>query len=388
MKMKLLKKQFGEKASVDELELVAYSTDASQIDGQAMAVVWPESNEDVYKLIRNAHRTDAKLTPRGAGTGLVGSAVPQNTIVLDFSRMDKIISINKKSKIAIVEPGVVLDDLNNALENHNLKFPVLPASHAACTIGGMISTNAAGIRAVCYGKMMDWIEELEVLDGMGRMFKVNKAKLDHFCGTEGTIGIITKAKLKLTELASTYSLDYFKLETISDMFDVYDSLDKDKLRAVEYIDKVASRIAGLSPYYHLLIEYNDSTGQIFNETEIENIWKMRKQTGIKLSAEGYTIKEDPKIPQDKIPEFIRWLEEHDIPSFGHIGIGIIHPDFKDSELLDEMYGLVKELGGEVSGEHGIGLKKKEYVTDDFKKRIIKLKTRYDPKNILNPNKLI
>ena len=386
--MILLKRQFGEKASIDELERVAYSTDASQIDGNAVAVVWPENKEDVYKLVRYAHRKDMKITPRGAGTGLVGSAVPQDSIVMDVSRMDRVISIDIKSKTVIVEPGIVLDELNKALESHGLVFPVLPASHAVCTIGGMISTNAAGMRSVNYGRMIDWIDELEIIDGMGRMFNAKGDKIKNFCGTEGTIGIITKAKLNLTEPENKRSMDYLKFETINGMLKKYNSLAKDNLIAVEYINKSAAKLAGLAPYFHLFIEYKSMTGEIFNNNQIENIWDIRKQTGVKLSAEGYTLKEDPKVPQDKIPDLMRWLEENEVPSFGHLGIGVIHPRFKDSKLIDEMYRLVLELRGEVTGEHGIGLKKKKYMDYKLRERLTRLKASYDPKNILNPGIMI
>ena len=368
---KLLKKQFGENASDDRLDLLAYSTDASQLTGEATAIVWPKTAEDVYKIIRYCHRIDATISPRGAGTGLAGAAVPQKSIVVDFSKMDRIISIDTKARTAIVEPGVVLNSLNQELAKHKLFFPVIPASHSVCTIGGMIATNAAGMRAVRYGKMIDWIEELEVIDGMGRLFKASKKNIAHFCGTEGTAGVVTKVKLKLTKHSKMRSLDMFKLETMEELIDVVKSLDKDKLNAVEYVDKVAARITGLgTPYYYLFVEYNDDTGQIFNEEEIEMTWKMRESVGIVLASEGYCIDEDPKLPLEKIPIIIDWLEQHDIPSFGHIAIGIIHPRFKTSELLPGMYKLVEELGGDVSGEHGIGLKQKELNRKQVKKQLL------------------
>ena len=384
-----LNKQFGKNASDEKLNLLVYSIDASQIEGKASAVIWPASKEDVYKVIRYAHRTDSTITPRGAGTGLAGAAVPQDSIVVDFSKMDKIIKIDPKSKTTIVEPGVILDNLNKELAKHNLFFPVIPASHKVCTIGGMISTNAAGMRAIRYGKTMDWIKGLEIIDGMGRVMTANDKNIKHFCGREGTTGIIIKAKLNLAELTKTRSLDIFKLETISELMDVVKSLNPEKLNAIEFIDKIAARIAGLkSLYYYLFVEYNDDTGEIFDEKDIDESWKMREDVGIVLSSEGYGIKEDPKIPLKDIPQFISWLEQHDIPSFGHLGIGILHPRFKTSDLIPEMYRLVEELGGEVSGEHGIGLKKKGYVKEDFRQTMRMLKKKYDPEAILNKNKLI
>lgn len=387
--MKGLKKIFGENATDDRLTLISYSSDASQIKGEASAVVWPKTREDVYKLIRYAHRTNSNITPRGAGTGLVGAAVPHKSIVVDFSRMDRIISIDTKNKTAVVEPGVVLDTLNNEVAKYNLEFPVVPASHSTCTIGGMISTNAAGMKALRHGSTMEWIEELVVMDGMGRVLKAaKKDRIADFCGTEGTMGIILNAKLRLADVENIKTLDLFKVETVSDMINIFKSLDIKKLNSVEYIDKTAASIAGLEPKYYVFVEYNDDSGEIFKKEEVENTLEIRKTAGIALSSEGYTIKEDPKLPIGKVSEFIRWLEQHGIPSFGHLGAGILHPRFKTSDLIPEMFRKVNELGGEVSGEHGIGIKKKEFVTDKYRERITRLKAKYDPKNILNRNKLI
>jgi glycolate oxidase len=385
---KILDRNFGEKASDDELTMAAYGTDASQIEGVAKAVIWPKDIEDVYKVIRYAHRTDSKVTPRGAGTGLVGGAVPQDTIVVDFSRMDRIISIDSRAKTVVVEPGVVLDTLNAELAKHNLNLPVQPGSHAACTIGGMISTNAAGMRALKFGSMIDWVEELEIIDGMGRNITIKKPSVADVCGREGTTGLIVKAKLKLVKPSKMRSLDYFKIETFNELLEVYDSLEKDKLISVEYVDKVASRTAGNGMHYHLFVEYDDDTGKIFDEKAIEDTWAIRKQVGVKLSEAGYTLKEDPKVPQERLAEFMDWLERHDIPSFGHIGLGIIHPRFKDSSLMEEMYGMVRDMGGQVSGEHGIGIKKKEFISDELKAEMKRLKKKYDPQGRLNPGKMV
>ena len=137
----------------------AYSRDASRIQGPCQGVVWPETVDDVVRLAQWAAETGIDLVPRGAGTGLCGGATPQNSIVVDSSCLRKIGTRDVQSKMVVVDAGVPLDQFNRRLHPDGLFFPVVPGSHRSATIGGMIATNAAGLHAVRYGRMSDWIEE-------------------------------------------------------------------------------------------------------------------------------------------------------------------------------------------------------------------------------------
>lgn len=367
---------------------LVYAYDSSGVKGDAQLVVWSRDVLDIRKLISLANRLNFHIVPRGAGTGLVAGAVPQEAVVLDLSRMNKIIKFNFDESIVVVEPGVILNDLNNILQKHGLFFPVIPSSHKVCTIGGMIATNAAGNRALRYGRTSDWIKSIEIVDGTGKHIPIKDP--DKFIGTEGTAAIIVNAELKLAPLIVHTTLDKFLFDDITDLMEKVQSLLKNSaLISLEFTNKVAAKIAETDFKYFLFAEYEDDSGKINNPEEIQAVWQFRESFGQILASSGYVITEDPKIPLDKMSEFLAWLSNNKIPAFGHIGAGIIHPRFKEnSHLIKEMFEFVDKIGGEVTGEHGIGLLKKEFASREFKQKIVDLKKKYDPKDILNRGKVI
>lgn len=367
-----------------------YAADASQVEGKATVIVLPNSIEQVHKVVRYAIRTNANIVVRGAGTGLAGGSVPQNSIVLDLSKLNRITKINFKNKTAIVEAGVILDDLNYKLEGE-LSFPIRPSSHAVCTIGGMIATDAAGNNAIKFGKTSKWVEELDIIDGTGKMFKIKGDELNKFCGKEGTTGIIVKAKLRLTKPIKYRSLDYHKVGDAKKLMKAVKRYKENpKVIGIEFLNSVSAVIAGLEKKNHLFVEFASEEGSIKDPEEIDKIWSLRDGMGPICSADGRIIMEDPKIPDEKITEFIEWTEKNELPCFGHIGLGIFHPRFKTNQekLIKEMFKFVKEIGGDVSGEHGIGLNKKEYASKEIVEEVKALKKVYDPDNILNRGKII
>lgn len=378
-----LKEKIGdENISQKEIDKISYSSDASRVRGIADSIVWPRTLNDVRTVISYAKRHRINVVPRGAGTGLAGGAVPQNSIVMDMGRMNRFAVKDDK---AIVEPGAVLDDINSVSE---FVLPVEPGSHSVCTVGGMIATNAAGMRALKYGKMIDWIDELHVIDGNGRLIKAKGEKIKDFCGLEGTTGVVVRARLKLAKLPQKRSTSIFSYDAITPLVEKFNSLKKENVLALEFIDKYCSRLIGLGDSNHLLVEYEGDEGSIKDE-ESRKVWKARDGLYASISSKGYIIAEDPQIPLESIDKFLYWLQKNDVPTFGHIGIGVVHPHFKkDSKLVEEMFAVVKKLKGSVSGEHGIGLLKKPYVGQEFIDRVKALKAAYDPNNVLNGGKVI
>src|SRR3989344_1570713 len=383
-------KVVGKENVTEELiDKEAYSTDASQIKGETALVVWPTKPEQVHVITLFAKRNKLNLISRGAGTNLTGAVVPKKSIILDFSKMNNIIEINEDEKYAVVEPGVILSNLNNKLKN--TFFPVIPSSHKVCSIGGMIGTNAAGVRAIKYGKMEDWVLELECVDGTGRYWTLNENDSKKICGTEGTAMIITKAILKLADKIKEHSVDVFKFDDLREVIErVVEARDDNSVIAMEFIDKTAANIAKLEDKYYLLIEYENLKGSIANENEVEKIWKMRDSVYTILASNDYSIIQDPKVNIESLETLLEWLEKNKIPVFGHIGIGILHPMFRQNEIgkIKEMFEIVKDLKGEVSGEHGIGLLKRSYATLAILSKIKMFKQKYDPDNILNKGKII
>lgn len=377
----------GIEISTNELDKLVYASDASSLEGKTYAVIWPRNGRDVQRIVEFAIKEGVDLIPRGGGTGLAGAVIPQNSIVLDFSGMNNILEIDKN--YVIVEPGIILDNLNKGLKKHNLFFPVIPSSYKVCTIGGMIACNAAGVRAIKYGWMRDWIEELEIVTGESEVINANGSQIDDFCGTEGVAGIIIKARLRVTEPIKKFSASRFKFDNSVELLEKVKEVIKQKdVIAVEYMDKITSRLSNDEEKFFLFVEYESDNGKIKDEKEIAEKMEDRTILGQTLSSKGYIVVEDPKFPRDKIPEFIDWLSSNGIPSYGHIGIGVIHARLKKGWDLDKLYEKVQMLGGDVSGEHGVGITKKRFVDDKLRDRILKLKQKYDPKGVMNGGKIV
>lgn len=380
--------------NVDESSsaLISYSTDASRAPGKAKIIVFPDSLEDVRKTMLYASRMDLDIIPRAGGTGLSGAVVPKDSVVLDFSRMNKILQINTKEMTCTVEPGIILDNLNKELAKHNLLFPVLPSSHTVCQIGGMLGTNAGGRRALKYGKTANWVEELEVIDGTRKVWKIKKKDIMNFVGKQGTTGIITKAKLKLTEPLKESTVSFLKLLNMNDVIEKIKELKiHSTLISLEYLNKKTAELLKLEPKDHLIAEFESGQGEIKDKEEIDKIFKLREEAYPAIAKEGYMTIEDPKIEDlENLSKLLNWLNFNDIPAFGHIGEGVLHPNFKEdqAEKIKEMFKKVKEYGGKITGEHGIGLTKKEFAPEKYKEIIKKLKQKYDPENHLNRGKLI
>lgn len=379
IKVKLNSKQ-------EEIEKEVYNSDASMIEGQVASVIFPKSGEEISNLVRLAQ---ADVVARGGGSGLAGGAVPQNSIVLDMSKMNKILKFDKEKRQVEVEAGIILDELNNELRKDGLEFPVNPSSHSVATIGGMIATNAVGSRAIKYGRTSDWIQGIEVVDGRGEIKQLRKLDLMDVAGMEGTTAIITKAILKLSPLKKR-TANFVEAENMEEVMLALDKMRREEdVSMIEFFDRETSKLLGFPDKYHLIIEYENNRGMIYDK-EYEKLMQTRDKTYPVLAEKGFVVIEDPKLLSSKLEEFVKWLEENKIPVFGHLGSGILHPCFKEHQenLIDEMMKLVKRFKGEITGEHGIGLKKKKYLEGQDKKLKEILKNRYDPDNKLNRGKIL
>jgi glycolate oxidase len=390
--MGLLEGIFGkENVSSEEADCIAYSTDSSGIEGRTKAVVWPVRKEQIIELIKLALENDWNIVPRGGGSGLAGGGVPQESIIMDMSKMDFIEELDGSNKTVSVGPGLVLDDLNAALKDNGLYFPVNPTSHKVCSIGGMISNNAAGNRAIRYGKTSDWTEEIEIINGKGELLVLSGQGMEDFVGSEGILGVITRIKLRLAEPIKDRSVSLLEFAGSEELLKkVHEVKNNRNVLSVELFDKFTSGLSGLGNKYHLFIEFEGGEGDVKEDQEFQRIWKIREDIGTVLFSNGYVFTEDPRIPMERLPDFMKWLEKNKVPYFGHIAVGIIHQRFsvEQRRKIAEMLQLVKMLGGSVSGEHGIGLRKKEYLDKAEIGKLLKLKKKYDPGNILNRGKII
>jgi glycolate oxidase len=416
-------------------------------------VIQAISTEEVSKVMKYAYENNIPVTPRGSGTGLVGAAVPlKGGIVIDLSRMNKILELDDENLTLTLETGVLLMDIGKYVEEFDLFYPPDPGEKSA-TIGGNISTNAGGMRAVKYGVTRDYVRGLEVVLPNGDVVNLGGKVVknssgyslkDLMIGSEGTLGIVTKAILKLLPLPKKAVSLLIPFDSLEQAIETVPKIIKSKSipTAIEFMQREAILAAEeflgksfpdkSSDAYLLLTFDGNSTEEIekdyenvanicleagaldvfISDTEErqESIWSAR---GCFLEAIKALTSEmdevDVVVPRNKIGEFVTFTHELEhkadvrIKSFGHAGDGNLHvyilrDELKEDEWhakLDEvmqiMYDKAKELKGQVSGEHGIGFAKKGYLKQSLPDECINImqgiKLAFDPKNILNPGKV-
>ena len=416
-------------------------------------VVKAVSADEISKIMAYAYEKNIPVTPRGAGTGLVGSSVAmEHGIMVDSSLMNHILELDEENLTITVEPGVLLMELSAYVEEHDFFYPPDPGEKSA-TIGGNISTNAGGMRAVKYGVTRDYVRGLEVVLPNGKIVefggKVVKnssgySLKDLMIGSEGTLGFITKATLKLLPLPKKAISLLIPFPSLKQAIDTVPLIIKSKAipTAVEFMQReviidaeeyLGKKFPDSQSDAYLLLKFDgNSTEEIeqqydrvaklcleqgaidvlISDTEEreDSIWKARGAflEAIKGST-TYMDEVDMVVPRNNVNEMVDYLHNlHNevdirIKSFGHAGDGNLHSYILQDDLsqeefekrmglaMDKIYQKAKELGGQVSGEHGIGYAKKPYLKESLDPETIALmngvKHTFDPKNILNPHKV-
>lgn len=385
---KLMKIVGKENVSEDKHDKIIYDSDASVAKGKVKCVVWPKDAKEVNEIIKLCAKEKVDIVIRGGGSGLAGGSVPEDSLVLDMERMN---NIKIKDDEVIVEAGVVLSELNYKLGLKEKYFPILPSSEKVCTIGGMIACNASGNRAIKYGRTCDWVEEIKIIDGDAQEKTLKGFDVQDFCRSEGILGVIVEAKLKITDMLKDTTMTMFSFDDKDEMIRKVEELNKDKsVVAIEYVGRVLAKMLKYKEKDHLLVEYESDEGKVSCYEEKCELWRMREGAYPVLATAGYKVIEDPKINLLDMPKLLEWCEKNKVPCFGHIGIGLLHPCFKDAQEkeIKEMMMLVKGLKGEVSGEHGIGMRKREYLLSKDKERLRILKNKYDKDNVFAKGKVI
>jgi len=433
------------------IDLVSFSYDSSGLSQRPEAAVWVQNKDQVAAILRlaNAHRIP--ITPRGAGTSLTGSAVPrQGGIVLDMSRMNKILAISIEDRQVSVQPGVVFDDLNRALAKTGFFFPPNPASGKVATIGGNVATNAGGVKGAKYGTTRDYVLDLEVVLADGSILHTGSKTMKCvsgydltrlFVGSEGTLGVVTEISLKIDPLPKasvTCTATFESLpqagKAVSAIMrsgiipSVLELMDSPSLRAVNKatdldLPEVAAMLLVETDGYTqhdvdwqmgIIIEALESNGAIkitraSTIQEAEKLWAARKAIYGVITRLNYNVlAEDIVVPISKVAdmlEAITAMSERSgimIATVAHAGDGNIHPQFvydgtnpeevkKVKEVEAELYKLTIALGGTLTGEHGVGMSKAGYMGLEhdavFMKVMNDLKNLFDPNGILNPGKL-
>ena len=373
----------AENVSEEIADKEVYSTDASRVKGVggARLVCWVETEKQVHQIILFAKRNKIGIVARGGGTNLVGSAVPDNSVVIDFSKMNKILKVGKD--FAIVQPGITIDSLNKQLGDK--MFPIIPLNSGVTTLGGLVALNEGSPRSFKYGRAENFVVSAEMIDGTGRSQELRGKDI---CGTEGAVGLITKIKIKLVPKITGVSYEIFRFDELEPLTEKISVLrNRTDVLSIEYINDVAAQVCLFGNKNYLLVEYEGKGGVVVKD-EIKKLLDKRHKMRHLLFNAGYTIIQDPVIPFNNLVEFLYWLKMNKVPCFGHAGSGVMHPVFKDYKKIKPMYVVVDRLGGKVNGELGIGLLSKEFLKEEAKGSFKVLKDKYDPENILNRGKIV
>ncbi len=418
-------------------------------------VALPETVEDVQKIVKFAIKNNLIIIPRGAGTchsaGCRVSSDKRKSIIIHFSKMNNIIEIDEKNLTAKVQPNVVLGELQRKIDKFNLFFPPDPSNLEVSTIGGAIALSSSGPRTFKYGQIKNYVLNLKIVNGAGEVVELGKDLrknvtgfnlCDIFIGSEGTFGIVVEATLKLipkpakTKLILAYfksieeaGVCVTKILTSNVQPSTLDILDDKTLITIEKFNPT-----GLYTRYEaaLLIELDGEPESIQAEskklqavleganaekivntddnTTNENIWRARRSSFAccaKLAPNVVT--EDIVVSTSKIPEMIKFIrqlsQKYGIMAciMGHAGDGNIHPNFaldlentvqlnNFKKLKDELFKGALNMGGTLSGEHGIGMEKRKYLQDAINPQahsyMREIKRIFDPHNIFNPDKAI
>lgn len=435
----------------DEESFAKYGSDETEkLHYAPQVVVKPRTAEEISKLLILCNQHLIPVTPRGAGTGLTGGALPHlGGLVISMERFNSILAIDERNLQVTTEPGVITEVLQNTVKEKGLFYPPDPASKGSCFIGGNISENSGGPKAVKYGVVKDYVLNLEIVLPTGEIIWTGSNVLKNatgynltqlIVGSEGTLGILTKIVLRLIPhpkfdvlmLAPFNSLEKAS-EAVSAIFRAGITPSAMELMEIESI-KLASKMCESTAITitedlaaHLIIEVdgndmdvlmkemeaiaevlaNYEVGELYfaDDAQQKNeLWKIRRKANEASVAAGYTIEEDTVVPRAELPKLIKGVKAladengFKVVSYGHAGDGnlhirINHPKYKKSYENEEIQGilikifeLVKSLGGTISGEHGIGLIQKSFMPVMFDNVTMELMRGI--KKVFDPNNIL
>jgi FAD/FMN-containing dehydrogenase len=441
-------------------EVAAYTTDwTKKFSGEAPCVLRPHDTEEVALCVRACAKLGLKLVPQGGNTGLVGASVPRGgEVILSLSRLNKIEEFDAASATVLVGAGVVLQALHEDLAARGHVFPVDLGARGSCQIGGMIATNAGGIKVLRYGHMREQVLGLEVvladgtiLSNLNRLKKNNTGlDLKHlFVGSEGIVGVITRAMLQARPAPQALQTALLALDT-RDRLPEFLTLVRDRLRGLSSLEMITrdsialykevepeARLPFDQPYPAcVIVEEETGAGEserdaflerlsgilesglavdavvAESEAQARGIWRLRDGVTEAISRAGLTHKFDVTVPPAAMPGFLAKMEEFgeeagDLRTllFGHLGDGNIHVNMmqkpglsneafyaKGPALAERIYGHVAELQGSISAEHGIGIAKRAYLHHSRTAEEVELmrgvKRLMDPNGLLNPGVIV
>jgi|SRR5579872_9174 len=433
-------------------DLMVYGYDGTWFEGLPQVVAIPETTEQVAAVVRLANRERIAITPRAMGSSLSGGPVPlRGGIVIDTKRMNRILEIDEINFVAVVQPGVINADLQAAVEKRGLFYPPDPSSLKQSAIGGNIAENAGGSRCLKYGVTSDYVMGLEVVLPTGDVIRAGGKVVKNvtgynlralFTGAEGTLGVVTEATLRLLKkpahtltAMAVFSSIVESAHCVTDVMSAglsptaIEIMDNVTMACVEEmfhtglpVDQEAILLFAVDGQHRNIIEAElaeisqvaRKNGAVdvrvaANEAESNALWQARRGISPALARKRPNkLGEDVSIPRSEIPRMVRAVREiakkYDllIPIYGHIGDGNLHPnilcDRRNAEELERVGRAAREIfeaavacGGTLSGEHGIGLLKKQFMELDLGPAQVeamrRIKAALDPNGIMNPGKV-
>jgi len=432
-------------------DLICYSYDSTPHIHLPDIVVAPANTEEIVAIIKLANEHSFPVIPRGGGTNLSGGTVPiQGGLVLALHRMNKIIEIDSDNLTATVEPGVITATFHQAVEQEGLFYPPDPQSMFMSTMGGNVAENAGGPRGVKYGVTKDYVLGIEVVTPVGEVAHFGGKTIKNvsgydlirlFAGSEGTLGIITQITFKLIPKPEDKRTLLAIFDHLDDAAKTVSGIIKQRIipTTLELMDQKSMELmegylpSGLPTDAEgaLLIEADGSSIDVNRQIQVieqickscgarevrvakdsvqqAQLWAGRRSAFGAMARNAHQVlAEDATVPRSKVPDMVRSIQQIaakyqlTIPILGHAGDGNMHPNIlvmkQDEEemkrvdaAIDEMFKAALDLGGTLSGEHGIGLSKQKYMKWQFDKAsldmMMAIKKAVDPKNILNPGKI-
>ncbi len=434
----------------DKAHMLAYSYDATRTRYEPDAVIFPRHEQDVSDILKYCNEHQIIITPRGAGSGFTGGALPANGgIILAMEKhMNKILEIDTQNMVAVVQPGVINMDLQKHVEELGLFYPPDPASEEYSTLGGNVSENAGGMRAAKYGITKDYVMALRAVRTNGDIIQAGKRTIKDVAGyntagiliaSEGTLAVLTELTLKLIPKPK-YKKTYMGIFPSVDnaMNAVFKSLASGANPvAMEFLDKLViealiEKLGVNLPKEAGGVLVGDVDGNVPEEVafqletleksfkengatefrvakddaEAKELWYARRNASQSITIFGNKkLNEDISVPRSMLPEALEKIyaigEKYGfkVPCFGHAGDGNIHVNVmidisqidEGHKCIEEIFQLVVDMGGTLSGEHGIGTSKAPFMNIAFTPQEIQLfkdiKRAFDPNNILNPGKM-
>ncbi len=439
-----------ERCSTAPEDLVAYAYDGTWAETRPDVVVHPQTTEQVSALLLTADKYRVPIVPRGSATGLAGGALPvEGSICLNMARMNRILEISTADTLAVAQPGVITFDLQKAVEKHGFFYPPDPASVYQCTIGGNVATNAGGPRCLKYGVTSDYVLGLQVVLPGGKVIRLGGRTIKDvasynlkqiFVGSEGTLGVVTEITVRLIPKPAAQRTALAAFPRLSDaclavgnilqagvLPLVTELMDQGTTRAVEEFkhlglptDVEALLLVAVDGDEALVEREISQVAKVLagsgarevrharSAEESEALWEARRSVSPAIARLARNkLGEDITVPRSKIPDMVGRLREIGntneltIVVYGHIGDGNLHPtilcDRRDASMMKRVEKAAGELleasvslGGTLTGEHGIGIFKREHAAEGIDPAaldyLLGIKRLFDPYGIMNPGK--